>query len=193
MAAHPAEELKLGAGCIAFGVCEAGDERSNYYFFAVEPQVKALFRFENVSSLAAKNARGHLEFFVADYFPDWGQPLEPRMVLAWDERLGKLRLDEHVNAVFCDTRGMKDGFKNVPEIYTPEEIITQAPPELAEQTLNILFCGRNHTEQARAFFNHNWPAKHRGRDAYWKMLMEKAQSSSLWHFVREAQGRTGPT
>lgn len=184
---HP-EALKLGARCLAFGVCEAGDERSNYYFFSVEPQVKALFRFENVSSVAAKNARGHLEFFVADYFPDWGQPLEPRIMLCWDERRGKLRLDEHAQAGACHLRAIKDGFNDLPEVYTPEEIITLAPPELAEQTLNILFCGRNQTTQAHKFFNRNWPAKHRGRNAYWKMLLDKAQSSSLWHFVQEEKG-----
>ncbi len=184
----PTEALKLGARCLVFGVCETGEERSNYYFFSLEPQVKELFRFKNVSSVAAKNARGHLEFFVADYFPDWGQPLEPRMVLCWDEKRNKLRLDEHDNSAAPDLRNLKEGFNDLPEVYTPEEIITLAPPELAEQTLNILFSGRNQTTHAHEFFNDNWPAKHRGRNAYWKMLMEKAQSSSLWHFVQEEKG-----
>lgn len=166
---------------LAFGLFEEATGR--YYVYSVNPDVKELFTMDKISSLAIARIGGRDEFFVADLYPDWGAiAVSPRMVLYWDESLGKLRLDTSITPDLSRLSMLDEQYKDLPAL-DDEDIMAMAPPELAEQTLNILYCGQY--KQARDFFNRNWPPQRRGRLAYWKMLTAKAKASSLWQYVRE--------
>ena len=140
-------------------------------------------------SLEFKNGTARLAAVEEDLYEDWGaRGVCPRIKVVWDwngqtfvyngkEMKDPSQSHKNLNGLKL---AINEGFRNNQR--NANEPIDLAPPEFAEETLNLLYAGD--AVAARSFYDSCWPKHRQGKQAYWSYIMTKAKKSKLRPAVR---------
>ena len=169
-----------------------GEKRTEYLTFKLTKHVKlanSMWSDSQPLSLEFKNGTARLTAVEEDLYEDWGaRGVCPHIKVVWDwngrtfvyngkEMKDPSQSHKNLNGLKL---AINEGFRN--DQSNANEPIELAPPELAEETLNLLYAGD--AVAARRFYDSCWPKHRQGKRTYWSFVMTEARKSKLWPAVR---------
>jgi len=80
------------------------------------------------------------------------------------------------NSLFSLRKVIKDEFQKLPNF--PTQAIELAPPELADEVLDLYYSG--HAKIAQHFYDSCWPKNRPGKNDFWSFMMNQAKQRQFW-------------
>ncbi len=118
-----------------------------------------------------------------DILQPWGaNTVAPTLTLSWDgHNIAALRRNKLSEKLLkAKAAEILQAFHDVDT--NTKGTINLAPPELAEESLNVVYNGEQ--QQARRLFDLSWPRERRGKESYWNFVISSAKQSRSWHYVQ---------